>query len=283
MKKDYSSMENIVYDILKEKGATEALHKVEEFISTEGNLDILSQLLVLKARIEILYLQDVESGLESLSKALNLAEEIGDRVLKARIFNSAAGIMLFMGDSHNALQFYRKALENMKEGEYDYLRVLNNIGETYKRMLRLDRALEYFTLTQNIAEKYGVKRVLAYALENTGEIHAIKGNWEEAKKWIEKAYSVAREIDEMRLIRYVELIYSVVNGDIEKIEKLEKEMKENGEFHEIADAYYYFHRFAPPEIREKLLNKAAIIFAEIKDGSMHNAAVKKLTEIKNLK
>ena len=277
---EYGEVEKIVEEKLRSGSYDEAIEFIDTQISENEDKKKITKLLILKARIFILYFSDQEGCMESVNFALNLIEDIEDKSFKAEIFNSAAGLLLYMGDSYNALKYYEKALENLKENELLYLRVLNNIGETYKRRNELEMALKFFLKDYELGEKYGEKRILVYVAENIGEVYALKGEWKKALEWIEKAYKIAKEIGEDRMIHYMDLINAIKEGNREKIENLEKIMRKRGELHEIADAFFYFYPIASPEFQEELLNKAALLFAEIKDGKMHNASLERLEKLK---
>ena len=277
---EYGEVEKIVEEKLRSGSYHEAIELIDTQISENEDKKKIAKLLILKARIFILYFSDQEKFMESVNLALNLIEDIEDKSFKAEIFNSAAGLLLYIGDDYNALKYYEKALENLNESELLYLRVLNNIGEAYKRRNELEMALKFFLKDYELGEKYGEKRILVYVAENIGEVYALKGEWKKALEWIEKAYKIAKEIGEDRMIHYMDLINAIKEGNREKMENLEKIMRKRGELHEIADAFFYFHPIASPEFQEELLNKAALLFAEIKDGKMHNASLERLEKLK---
>ncbi len=276
---EYEEIEKLILNIAKEKGCEGAIDKLEEFIPATLDKRVLAQLLVLKTRLFILYCGDISKGMENLNKALSAIEDIDDRLLKARLYNSVAGIFLYSGDTHNALGYYQKALKLLKEGEYDYFRVMNNMGEAYKRVGKHEKALEYFRKAYKLAEEMDVKKVMVYIAENIGEIYVVMGKLERAEPWLNRAYEIAKEIDESRMLRYIEMIEAMKKGDEEEMEKLEEEMRKHGEIHELGDVFFYFHQFAPSELQEKLLKKAIIIFSEIRDGNMQKAAIEKLQEL----
>jgi len=279
---DLKALQKKVEDLVWRGKEDEALSLLDEAIGNTADKKMMVQLLLSKARIFILFKKDMDKGMENLDLALKLVEDIEDDEFRGQMLNTAAGILLYTGDNYNAMRFYKKALENLREGSYDYLRVLNNIGEAYKRVGELEDAKKYFEMAYKMAKERNEKRIMIYTGENIGEIYALQNNWKNAEEWLNKSLKIAEEIDEERMVLYINLVFALVEGKMEEVEKIGKLMKKRGYLHELADAYYYFHIFAPKPIAESCLKEAIEIYGEIKDGSMQNAAIESLQRLEKM-
>ncbi len=279
---DLKALQKKVEDLVWRGKEDEALSLLDEAIGNTADKKMMVQLLLSKARIFILFKKDMDKGMENLDLALKLVEDIEDDGFRGQMLNTAAGMLLYTGDKYNAIRFYKKALENLREGSYDYLRVLNNIGEAYKRVGELEDAKKYFEMTYKMAKERNEKRIMIYTGENIGEIYALQNNWKNAEEWLNKSLKIAEEIDEERMVLYINLVFALVEGKMEEVEKIGKLMKKRGYPHELADAYYYFHIFAPKPIAESCLKEAIEIYGEIKDGSMQNAAIERLQRLEKM-
>ena len=279
---DLKALQKKVEDLVWRGKEDEALSLLDEAIGNTADKKMMVQLLLSKARIFILFKKDMDKGMENLDLALKLVEDIEDNEFRGQMLNTAAGMLLYIGDKYNAIRFYKKALENLREGSYDYLRVLNNIGEAYKRVGELEDAKKYFEMTYKMAKERNEKRIMIYTGENIGEIYALQNNWKNAEEWLNKSLKIAEEIDEERMVLYINLVFALVEGKMEEVEKIGKLMKKRGYPHELADAYYYFHIFAPKPIAESCLKEAIEIYGEIKDGSMQNAAIERLQRLEKM-
>ncbi|OYT58687.1 hypothetical protein B6U71_04060 [Euryarchaeota archaeon ex4484_178] len=280
---DLKALQKKVEDLVWRGKEDEALSLLDEAIGNTADKKMMVQLLLSKARIFILFKKDMDRGMENLDLALKLVEDIEDNEFRGQMLNTAAGMLLYTGDKYNAIRFYKKALENLREGSYDYLRVLNNIGEAYKRVGELEDAKKYFEMTYKMAKERNEKRIMIYTGgENIGEIYALQNNWKNAEEWLNKSLKIAEEIDEERMVLYINLVFALVEGKMEEVEKIGKLMKKRGYPHELADAYYYFHIFAPKPIAESCLKEAIEIYGEIKDGSMQNAAIERLQRLEKM-
>ncbi len=279
---DLKALQKKVEDLVWRGKEDEALSLLDEAIGNTADKKMMVQLLLSKARIFILFKKDMDKGMENLDLALKLVEDIEDNEFRGQMLNTAAGMLLYTGDKYNAIRFYKKALENLREGSYDYLRVLNNIGEAYKRVGELEDAKKYFEMTYKMAKERNEKRIMIYTGENIGEIYALQNNWKNAEEWLNKSLKIAEEIDEERMVLYINLVFALVEGKMEEVEKIGKLMKKRGYPHELADAYYYFHIFAPKPIAESCLKEAIEIYGEIKDGSMQNAAIERLQRLEKM-
>ena len=122
-----------VSKLIHEGKYVRAMEKIDEVLLNENDPRSLVIFEELKARL-LMIMEKSDETIEHINKALSLLETIEDRLFKVRLLISIAGLLLYMGDFHNALVQYKNAGELLNEDEFDYLRVLNNIVETYKRM-----------------------------------------------------------------------------------------------------------------------------------------------------
>ena len=274
--------ERIVDEVSKlilEGKYTDAMKKVDNVLLTETEPKTLALFEELKARL-LMLMEKSEKSTEHINKALSLLENIDDRLFKAQILISVAGLLLYMGDFHNALTYYKRAETLLSEDEYDYLRILNNIGETYKRMENLHLATEYFSKCYELAIKFrerGYLRPAIYASENLAEIYAIQGDKDKAREKLLETLPLAQEARDISMENYILLALAILDGEEEKVKEYSEKI---GPYtHYIADVYYYFSFLADSTFAKRLLQEAIDIYYRVGDGNMYQQALKKWKEI----
>src|SRR5690606_12330562 len=90
-------------------------------------------------------MSEYEDGLDMLTEALVIAQELNDELLKAKVLNNFGRIYRNLGDLSNALQNFEAALEiNERQGnELNQTINLTNISNLYYDLGDYDTALEY--------------------------------------------------------------------------------------------------------------------------------------------
>ena len=274
-------MENIeefeekIENLIRNKEYERALEILDKTIADSTDPKVLTLCFIEKANI-MGALKDPHKMEIYIYNAVNVFYDIEDPAYRGKMALHIGGLFLFLGDTYNALKFYREAVELLPPDSYDHVRALYNIGEVQKRMGDLHSAKEKFSTCYSKAKVTGRREIEVYAAENLAEIFMMEGNPEEAKVWLEKAKESLKHIEDKRIRHVVELAFAIMDGDEEKIEEISTLMKNMGMEHDIADTYYYYSDFTNPELRERLLKEAALIFSDLGDGRMHALTVKKL-------
>ena len=276
-------MENIdefegqIEELIGKKEYDKALEILTNTIANSTDPALLTLCFIEKAKIMGL-LKDPHRMEINTYNAVNIFYDIKDMRYKGKMALYIGGLFLFLGDTYNALKFYKEAMELLPKDSYDYIRALYNTGEVEKRAGELDSAEEKFSSCYSTARLTGRGQIEVYAAENLAEIYVVKGDKEEAKLWLEKARESAKKSEDKRIRYIVELAFAIKDEDETKIEEISTLMKNLGMEHEIADVYYYYADFASSAMREKLLKEAALIFSELGDGRMQTLTIRKIEE-----
>lgn len=112
-----------------------------------------------------------------LSRALEAARSVGDRILEGRVLNNLGLLHSWAGRHEEALASYRRALE-VREG-IGYVRgvVINhhNVGDTHFQLGDLARAFVAFQRSQELADEMGWPRGVVLNEVYLAYIHATQG------------------------------------------------------------------------------------------------------------
>ena len=71
---------------------------------------------------------------------------------------------------------------------------LNNIGNVHKNKGDYDKALDHLERSLAIRGEIGDKRGMGYSLGNIGGVHADKGDYNKAEEYLEKSLAIQKEI-----------------------------------------------------------------------------------------
>ncbi|PSK95163.1 tetratricopeptide repeat protein [Taibaiella chishuiensis] len=138
---------------------------------------------------------EYEDGLDELTAAYSIAEEIGDRNLKAKVLNNFGRIYRSLGDLSNALRDFEAALEINEAMGNEINQTINlmNISNLYYDLGDYDTALEYALKCQPIFEKYDDISRLITIYYSLGDIYFKKGYFDEALKYFQKNQKLTEE------------------------------------------------------------------------------------------
>lgn len=138
---------------------------------------------------------EYEDGLDELTAAYSIAEEIGDRTLKAKVLNNFGRIYRNLGDLSNALRDFEAALEINEAMGNEINQTINlmNISNLYYDLGDYDTALEYALKCQPIFEKYDDVSRLITIYYSLGDIYFKKGYFDEALKYFQKNQELTEE------------------------------------------------------------------------------------------
>lgn len=139
---------------------------------------------------------------QHILKAKNLYEEVMPNSEKlATAYNRVAWVLGFRSQFNEALPYYLKSLDMMKEisGEENLqvAKLYNNIGETYRSKGDYEKALDYGVKSLELKTKIlGDNHTsLAASINNVGTIYFHRGEFHRALTYYQKALKIRRDIE----------------------------------------------------------------------------------------
>lgn len=142
------------------------------------------------------FLGEIETAWEELSRALELAREIGYRQGEVNALERLGILCSYQGDYLKAIDYLQEALLLAREIEDQLLErsVLNNLGIGAKLRGDYPAALEYYQQSQTIAHKTGDRLGESTALNNLGVVSQSQGYYEQALEYSQRSLVNARQI-----------------------------------------------------------------------------------------
>jgi signal transduction histidine kinase/CheY-like chemotaxis protein len=138
---------------------------------------------------------EYEDGLDELTEAFIITQEIKDKTLEAKVLNNFGRIYRNLGDLDSALRDFESALEinEMLGNELNLTINLTNISNLYYDLGDYDTALEYALKCQPIFEKYNDNSRLVSIYNTLGDIYFKKGFFDEALSYFKKNQALTEE------------------------------------------------------------------------------------------
>lgn len=149
---------------------------------------------------------DFDSALIYAKKALSSYLRIHNKNGVSRVYNSLFVIYSRKGDNQKARQYLQKALElnkSMKKTMEVYSRIAsiyNNIGYTYYVESNIDKALEYYLKSYELADTKNLLNLMGTLMNNIGDIYRQKANYEKALEYFHKCLRILGDVDNKMLL-----------------------------------------------------------------------------------
>ncbi len=141
-----------------------------------------------------------KKSLEYFEKALEIAQDIGDRQSEGTLLGDLGIVYSALGQVERAIEYYEQALAIAKEigdrrGEGNQL---GKLGIAYSDLGQVERAIDYYEHALAIAKEIGDRRGEGNWLGNLGNAHSDLGQVERAIDYYEQALAIAKEIGHRR-------------------------------------------------------------------------------------
>jgi len=139
------------------------------------------------------YLGDYDSAIQHSLKAIEIYHRIGD-VFHADLSCTFLGWAYSVkGDLENALRYYKLGAEIMEQTGGLKERHLASVGWIYGYQGELDEGIDLMRQSLPSVESNRAPLWLIQNYRNLGELHAMKGDWEESIGWMEKSLRLIKE------------------------------------------------------------------------------------------
>lgn len=170
---------------------------------------------------------DLPAARKMFEEALDVtrAADRRDAWAEARALAGLAAVVSRAGDEAEALELGMEALAiGEGSGQAFTTAVAEQIvGESLRRMMRLDEALEHAQASVRILRELGARWELAAALGDQGEIHRLAGRVEEAERDLRETYRLCRELKDRVLVTWTAAQLArtlVARGDVAGAQKI---------------------------------------------------------------
>lgn len=146
--------------------------------------------------------QDFEAGIKSLEKAMQIFEQIGDRLEVSHVLNNMGNMYWVASDSARALKYYRQALGIQKrlKAQQDIASTLSNIGGILSTTGRYKRSLRLLRISLELKEELGNLAEIARTLNNLGYVSLLAGQLSQSVDYLRESLDRNRRTGNKREI-----------------------------------------------------------------------------------
>jgi tetratricopeptide (TPR) repeat protein len=139
--------------------------------------------------------QDFKAGLGVLEKAIEIYEQLGDRLELSHTLNNMGNILSLNADHKKSFAMYWQALKIQKElySIADVASTLNNMGRYYVSQGRLRRVLKLFTISLKLNRRLGNEIEIARLLNNLGFVNHDLGDFDKAQECLTESLKLNKK------------------------------------------------------------------------------------------
>lgn len=159
---------------------------------------------------------DLDSALYYFSRKLAIDRELGKKEGEAAALNNIAGIYRQKGDYDKALEYYRQALDLIKDDK-EKATAYNNIASVYLDKGDYSKAIEYFQKAIELGERVGDYHGVAQRYISLGATYIKAKNYELAEKYLTEGLKRVQRVGdkywEAHGYAYLAALYYVEKGN----------------------------------------------------------------------
>jgi class 3 adenylate cyclase/tetratricopeptide (TPR) repeat protein len=170
---------------------------------------------------------DLPAARAMFEEALDVTRSAGrrDAWAEARAVGGLSAMVSRVGDEAEALQLATEALAIAEGSGQAFTTAVaeQTVGESLRRMMRLDEALAHAQASVRILRELGARWELAAALGDQGEIHRLAGRVDEAERDLRETYRLCRELKDQALVTWTAAQLArtlVARGDVAGAQKI---------------------------------------------------------------
>jgi tetratricopeptide (TPR) repeat protein len=147
------------------------------------------------------YRSKYDDALKNHLAALDLKRKIGDKHQLSVSLHNIGFVYFYLEDYNTALAYYRESLDLKKEidSSFDRDMLYINISSCYRKLGRLDRALETTDSAFFICNSNCTKKIIMLGEVSYGSIYFLQKEFHTAKKHLSRSYSLAIKLDDKSL------------------------------------------------------------------------------------
>ncbi|NRD23147.1 response regulator [Winogradskyella litoriviva] len=135
------------------------------------------------------------SAQDNLDKALDIAENIDDKISQGKIHTKIAKVQFLVNKPDKANSSLLNAIQIQRANDdYTNLAITYNIkGVIHSTLEEYDNALEYFNSAKNLFEQVDLEAYISDVTLNEAKVYIAQNRFEEAKSELEKTMIIAKK------------------------------------------------------------------------------------------
>ena len=167
-------------------------------LETERELQTVTLLRALQARVDILRQRDLTRALVGLDLIQLIGEKIGDESALAFVIVTRGTIHYSRAEYPKAVELFQKhlSLSVVASDKTLTARTLSYIGTTKLAQSEYTEAVDYLLRSLEMAEKLGDKRILAGVLNSLGIVNRDQGNYARALAFLERGLAINESLND---------------------------------------------------------------------------------------
>ena len=165
-----------------------------------------------------------DAALEAFSRALEAAEQMGDRAGAAVVLGNIGIARMNLGECDQAIETFERALEIQDElgDEQGLPSTLANLGDVHLLIDEPEVSLDYHQEALRLREELGVESEVSRSHHSLGVIHYSRGEHDLALQHFEQAMEVRRRLEmapeQAETLTAMALVYAALDRDEDAVD-----------------------------------------------------------------
>ena len=154
-----------------------------------------------------------EEALLYANKALKIFTETDNKKEIAGILINIANVYYAKYDSKNSIEYSNRALKLSEElkDSVNMAKLYNNLGAVlYEEKIDTVKALQYLLKSLELKKALGIEDELIFANTNVATMYANRGEYDEAKKYLDIAFEMAKKFGHREELKEIYSVYSII-------------------------------------------------------------------------
>ncbi len=162
-------------------------------------------------------LGNTAKSLEASLKALSIYESLKLDNKFAVSFDQVAVNYIYNNDYRSAISYLKKAMNSYHSNPLNKIAIINNLGEAYRKINKLDSAKIYFnsSLQKNDLKDTDYLHLKGYSLGNLGMVYASENNLKVAESYLKEAIDIVQEFEDLYSLAIYKAELGVVYNKLE--------------------------------------------------------------------
>jgi tetratricopeptide (TPR) repeat protein len=164
-------------------------NKAHLYAIETGDDRLIGESLALRGGVQ-LAIENYDMAMKDIEGAIEIFKAYDDRMNLSIHYNSLAILYSDLGDSENALKYYKESVEyDELKAPYDQATILYNIGAEYAIKKDYKQAMEYYMKAMALSKLLGDKYILAFIHYGMAELMLLQNNLNEAEETLATVFN----------------------------------------------------------------------------------------------
>lgn len=215
------------------------------------------------------FVQQFDTSMFYANKSLLLANKLNFTIGKSDIYNLMGVMYWYQSDYKNAINYYQKSVELLKEGlnDNEISNCYANIGLGYMMLSDYNNALENYQIALDLRKKINNQKAILRLLLNIGNAYYYKGDYDLAVNSFIQSAQIAEQFNDSVTLSGAFNNIGNIYFDMEKLDKADeyfrKSLKIDILLNDTSGMAYSYGNLGNVQLKQKNYTEAIIFYNKL--------------------